>query len=835
MKLRIQSIKMACLALFCALFASCNDDALVEASQKYAGKFELTVTQANPESRLELGQNGLTTEWEPGDKLVLVKKGGGVAPIYLACDLSQNASSATFISESAVPQGEYYVIYNYNENLAYTHNTFKSVTDINNNDMLMLWGELTVGANTSSAAVTLQHLYTKIKVELLNVPSDISSNLKIGMYSSKKGFAFYKQITSNGLEDVEYGYNPNLTNWMGSSSSYFKSNIRKHNVCLGELNGQWINDPMTMNGSYSFSNSTELSALVLPEDLRGEDVYFYILGTSYTANGNSSKCYEIKKEDGVNFKAGTNYNVQLDLSKAVVSELVRSASTNGMPDGNYQIEDVADWRHAAYLDYGSFELMNDIDFTNECFFPIQAYGLKGNDKKISNINLDWSDQDNVGLIRNEYVGMYGVDGMSRVSDLTLENVTFKGYNCVGAFGGKGASVSNCKVIGESTIIGQGDYVGGLVGCSNLDHSMYKASIGQFCTVIGKNYVGGIVGRAMTTDQYNNDLRMYSSKVLYELCTSEATVTATGDYAGGIFGKIGGSYTSTNSSVYMDDWSNTYTFSLLKCVNLGAVNGVNYVGGIGGEFAVQCSDQTIVDRVVLKESYNEGNVRGKAKVAGILGASYASINTCYSIGEVDALESQVGGIAGYMDGMTAGGARIANCYSLATLSVGTNGIIGGIIGDAGVGLNIINSYYAANPNIYSFGGIVGYTAGYCNVKNCLTTLASLGNNLGSHKIRNGVPDDNNDGLPDYWSDTDGDGDSDNDDLYFICNDIITNSYFWVTSIKDNINIINDAQNVDGDKKYSDTDIWSGYNWECVKFASFSIDFDSPDLGDDTIRP
>ena len=73
------------------------------------------------------------------------------------------------------------------------------------------------------------------------------------------------------------------------------------------------------------------------------------------------------------------------------------------------------------------------------------------------------------------------------------------------------------------------------------------------------------------------------------------------------------------------------------------------------------------------------------------------------------------------------------------------------------------------------------------------------------------------------------------MYYIWNDIITNSYFGVTSIKDNINIINDAQNVDGDKKYSDTDIWSGYNWECVKFASFSIDFDSPDLGDDTIRP
>ena len=50
MKSRIQSTIMACLALLCAGFASCTDDALVEASQKYAGKFELTVTQANPDS-----------------------------------------------------------------------------------------------------------------------------------------------------------------------------------------------------------------------------------------------------------------------------------------------------------------------------------------------------------------------------------------------------------------------------------------------------------------------------------------------------------------------------------------------------------------------------------------------------------------------------------------------------------------------------------------------------------------------------------------------------------------------------------------------------------------
>lgn len=810
MKSRIQSIMLACVALTGAFMASCTDDALMEASEKYAGRpFELTVSQSAPDSRLALGQNGLFTEWEPGDKLVLVDKAGGKAPIYLTCTLSENASKAKFASESGVPSGDYYVIYNYNEDLAYTHKQFQSIEQINADDDLVLWAELNVPENTYSANVTLQHLYAKFTVELTGVPDGLY-NFHIGMYSSKKGFPVYQKFTSTGLVNAEYGIDPN--SMYSSNYTYFASNRKYHNIGLGQYMAEYNWDEQTASSSYDWSKAKKLSALVLPADLEGEDVFFYVLDV------NSYTCYEIKKS-GKDFKAGISYKVQLDLSTATVSTLTQSTSSDPMmPNSYYQIEDAADWRHAAYRNEGSYEVTADIDFEDEYFFPINAYELKGSEKTLSNIALDWSDEDNVGLIKTDAgssMGMTASESYSKVSNLTLENVTFKGNNYVGAFGGKNVYADNCSVIGTSTITGKGDYVGGIVGRNSFaseSNYMVKASVGQSCAISGKNYVGGIVGRYME-DYMGGGIWMNSSRVLMEDCTSKATVTATGDYVGGIFGKIGGNQNNSNSSLGFSDSNNTYTFSIIKCKNEGNVTGVNYVGGIGGDFAVYYWDSSVVDRIVLKESYSEGNVTGTQKVAGILGASSASINTCYSIGEISASDTEAAGIVGYMDGMTNGGtARIANCYSLATLTAGTSGKIGGIIARAG-GMTITNCYYAADPNTYTFGGIVGESFMTCNVTNCLTTLSSLGG-LGNHLV--------------YDKDTNGDWITDSNDTPSNYPDVTTGSEVVVASIKDKLTVIN------GDQKYS-TNLWSTttYPWNCVKFASFEVDTDSPNYGQDSL--
>ncbi len=832
MKLIIQSTFMACAVLMCGFLASCTDDALIEASNNPKGDQPFTLTVNQGDTRLALDPTyGLSTVWEPGDQLVLVSKNTTLAPIYLSCTLTENANEATFRSESGVPAGEYYVIYNYNENMAYGHKMFQSIDQINTDDDLVLWENLTVANNQYSASIQLKHLYAKIKVELENIPQfadPMMSYLKVGIYSSKKGFPMYKLFTSAGPIDAEHGINPNSLNY-SSTNTYFASNRKYHNILLGNYSAESSWDNTNMTNVYDYSKAKALSALVLPADLTNEDVFFYVLS--------DNTCYEFKKEGGINFQAGTNYTIKLDFNSTNVV-----TSTLNIDDSGYILNDDADWRHAAYrnsYEYG-YKISQDIDFKDKPFFPIVARELNGGNNTLSNIELDWSDEDNVGLVRFEWlydfynnIQLIGEYYYCKVSDLVLESVSIKGNNYVGAFGGNNVFVNNCKVIGESSIVGQGDYVGGIVGCNiltnNENMTFMNAQVGQQCTINGKNYVGGIVGRYMSS-YMNSGISLWSSRVLLESCTSKAIVTATGDYVGGIFGKIGGTYTNPNSTLSLMNSSDPYTFSLVKCKNEGDVTGVNYVGGIGGDFAIYYWDTSVTDRIVLKESFSSGNVTGSTKVGGILGGSMASVNTCYSIGTINASTTDVGGILGsstynYMDG---GNMRIANCYSLATLSAGTNGHVGGILGAAGF-VTVINCYYAADPTTNSFGGIWGRSMGRCSITNCLTTLNSLGNVLTIPQAPAGTPDNDGDGVPDY--DYNGDGVYDYNDIYlYSSHDVITNSTPSVTSILNKIDVIN------GDQAYS-TNTWptSDYAWYCVKFADFAIDTDSPDMDNDTVTP
>lgn len=829
MKSRMKSMMLACVALTSVFFANCTDDALMEASENYAGRpFELTVQQPSNGSRLALGgENQLQTEWESGDQLVLVNKAGGKAPIYLTCTLAEGetASSAKFASESGVPSGDYYVIYNYNEKMAYSYKQFQTIEQINEKDELVLWADLNIPENTYSANVDLQHLYAMIRVELINMPeSKPWDGYKIGVYSSKKGFPMYRLFTNTGIVDAEYGPDPNSMN--SYNDTYFASNRKYHNICFGQYRGveEMVTDEYGMSyTTYDWEQAKGLSALILPADLRNEDIFFYVLDEF------NDICYETKMANGINFKAGTNYTIKLDLTN---TEKTTETKLNEAPDNYRQISNVEQWRHAVYRNYGSYEITADIDFKDDYFFPINADRLKGNDHKLSNINLDWSAENNVGLIKTD-AGNSGMGaGLVNIQNITLENVTFKGKNEVGALGGKNVLANKCSVIGTSVISGE-DYVGGMVGRNEYNSyasiEMVDLRVGQECTISGKNYVGGILGRYMNGN-YDSRFYLNSSRTLLKSCKSEATVTATGDYVGGIFGKIGGYQNDSYSSIDMMNYEEKYTLSVEKCVNEGAVTGVNYVGGIGGDFAVICHDNTIEDRVVLKESYSEGNVSGVQKVAGILGATRVAVNTCYSIGEISASETEIGGVVGRIegDGMM-GNARIANCYSLATLTVGNNGHIGGIVGNAGGGLyggsTIINCYYAADPDTYKFGGIVGNSDGYCSVTNCVTTLASLGLNLGNHQINTGA-DSDGDGYPNW--DWNNDGVWDNNDIWTNVADIITNSKISVPSILAELSVIN------ADEKYS-TNVWSGYQWNCVKFASFEVDTDADDFDDETVTP
>lgn len=760
MKKVIQSTMMACFALICMCLASCNDEAIVDMSQsdEMGQPFRLTATQETP-SRLALGQDGLSVTWEPGDKLVLVKKDRSIVPIYMNAELDAPAASATFVSETGVSAGEYYVFYNYNADLAYTHQGFMSINDINESDKLVLWGELTVVNGTSTATIMLKHLYAKVRVELQNVPflyNDGSGGHRIGMYASKSGFPIYKQFTSTGIIDADYDY----TNY---NRGFKASRRRLHNITLGYYNLNFSAD-----GEYNSNEKAEIeknSALILPVDVSDGTLYFYVLV--------GEDCYEIAKSN-VKFDAGKSYKVVLDMATATKTTL-RGIDGNFVlgyseHDSYYQLTSPEECRHAAYRDdsWGHYILMNDIDFQNHTFLPFAARSIMGNGKTLSNISIDWSDEDYVSVVRNDDDNLSG--HICSFMNLTLDNVQIKGHSYVGALSHTNVKADNCKIKGNSSIIGQGDHVGGLAGYNEFDGdsfgllSISNSSI-ESCEIKGDNYVGGLVGK-YTCRRGGHQIPLHSSLRLLNSCSSAAKVDATGDYVGGIFGKIG----DGNDNVYFG--SEDYTLSLYECINIGEVTGKDYVGGIGGSFDLD-DYSSVKDKIVIMKSCNEGDVSGNSYVGGIVGENRADINLCYSIGDISATTTDVGGIIGHK---SYADLYVSNCYSMANLAVGQNGYAGGIVGYAVAGASpdmYVENCYFAGTNAKGF-GIVGYSDGNTTITNCLTTLPNL------IDTSNGQPSNSSGSLT------------------------------GVTSILNNLSVIN------VDNAYSNN-VWANYNYDCVKFA------------------
>ncbi|MDR1007458.1 MAG: hypothetical protein LBL65_02685 [Campylobacteraceae bacterium] len=125
---------------------------------------------------------------------------------------------------------------------------------------------------------------------------------------------------------------------------------------------------------------------------------------------------------------------------------------------------------------------------------------------------------------------------------------------------------------------------------------------------------------------------------------------------------------------------------------------NYAGGIVGQIA---GTSTITN------SCFEGSVNGDQYVGGIVGyAEGASIvkNSCFT-GIVIGLDSDVGGIAGYITGA---GSSIKNSYSSGIVG-GVGGNVGGIAGQVRTGSSVLNSY--SNADVISYGANTGGIAGY----------------------------------------------------------------------------------------------------------------------------
>ena len=287
----------------------------------------------------------------------------------------------------------------------------------------------------------------------------------------------------------------------------------------------------------------------------------------------------------------------------------------------------------------------------------------------------WNSGAGFNPLRN-FTGTF--DGLGHtISGLTIDRPS--SVRNTGLFGRvSGAYIRNIGLVGGS-VVGK-DYVGGLVGRSK-DSTISDAYVTG--SVTGVNSVGGLVGR-------NDD-----STISNAYATGD--VTGTGDYVGGLVGM--NYYDRVNSN-------NAFSSNIFAT---GSVNGAgDYVGGLAGmsyfapiSYAYATGSVNGTGDYVgglagmsyfapISYAYATGSVKGSNKVGGLVGLSYfAPISYAYATGSVKG-SNKVGGLVGRNHE-----SPISNAF--ATGSVMGSNYVGGLMGEM---------YSASISNAYATGSVTG---------------------------------------------------------------------------------------------------------------------------------
>ena len=254
-------------------------------------------------------------------------------------------------------------------------------------------------------------------------------------------------------------------------------------------------------------------------------------------------------------------------------------------------------------------------------------------------------------VEGNLTGISNVGGIAGSStDGTFSNISVKDVNLTasGAHTGgvagysTGNSFSNCSVK-NSSLIGTGDYAGGIAAGSSANNNFVGCSV-ENSTIGGASFVGGITGQL--------------SNAVTGLSVTGSTVTATGNYVGGIVGKVTSDIDLSKADV--------------------TLTGVDYIGGIAGNSTGAITRSSASGSVITTDltncraggivGYTTGNIyncyssaytKGGLYAGGIAGYSFGAIDKCYSNGDLYATNFG-GGIVGYLDGSSA---SVNNCFAI----------------------------------------------------------------------------------------------------------------------------------------------------------------------------
>lgn len=323
---------------------------------------------------------------------------------------------------------------------------------------------------------------------------------------------------------------------------------------------------------------------------------------------------------------------------------------------------------------------------------------------------------------SDYIGLFGYVWRNgeQYTRPTIEYITignscsFVGRNYVGGVVAHGQDVTISHCYNYATVTGN-DKVGGIVGY-NFGATVINGTTNHG-TVKGHDYVGGIAGEADWGGLTGTD---------DAIITNNGTVEGN-NYVGGIVGYL---------------WT---TYSIVLAKNQNQVVGKNYVGGIVGGLKYLNEYNNSIEHSTNTGTI--GNTSSSSNVGGILGGCVDNqidfkIENCSNNGNIDAKNANyVGGIAGSLKGKV----TITNCENAYSISGKEN--VGGLVGNIEGGAAITTSGNSGAVNGYKhLGGFVGYAKSSGNalsIEGTSTAPLVNGGNVTS-TIPSGSSSANNDG-------------------------------------------------------------------------------------------
>jgi hypothetical protein len=428
-------------------------------------------------------------------------------------------------------------------------------------NQVMMCGALSVSDGQTSASITLSHVFAMLTFKFDNLP--VLSSMSMGMAVKEDGVIEAGKGKVNGK-----GY-------VSGVETYTKFN------------------------KFGWYGGDEAKSLIVPMDLSGKTVYFYIQGMD--ASG-GYVTYEFVKS-GKNLCAGVNYNLTFDFDNAS-----SVCTLNKKSSSHYILSTPAHFRAAAYLDTDAYDysIDEDVDFSGEVYFPLKAKRLYGNGHTLSNISVDLSECSYVGVVSEgavqdlmvknstfigvDYVGsIAGKDrytSSTTITSCSAEDVNVQGENYVGGlFGHLHTKAQDCIVKGMVSV-DNGENVGGIAGYASADINQ----CGFEGEVKGDNFVGGIVGRA-------------DSDVLKSYVKGDVVGSS---YVGGVSG-----YGDCLNSYHISNTTGTsnvggisgYEYTTRNCYSYGTVSS-DY--GIAPALSSQYYSCNLTSSLFLRSNYSNDN-------------------------------------------------------------------------------------------------------------------------------------------------------------------------------------------------------------------------------------